>query len=68
VIGHAYVDADLVGHCEGAVTAQKTIAEIRDGATPELAWLRFVELATRHGWAAPACRAYVVEISKRCTA
>jgi hypothetical protein len=65
VIGAAYLDADLIGHCQGAVTAQKTIAELGDGATTELAWLRFVEMATRNGWASPACRAFVVELAKR---
>jgi hypothetical protein len=66
--GAAFVTADLAGHCEGAVLAQKTITEMTAGATTEVAWLRFIELATRHGWASPACRAFVVELAKRLAA
>jgi hypothetical protein len=68
MIGAPFVTTSLVGHCEGAVLAQQTITAIKAGATTELAWLRFIELATRHGWASPACRAFVVELAKRLAA
>jgi hypothetical protein len=30
--------------------------------------LAFIELATKHGWRSPACRAFVHELAKRAAA
>lgn len=50
----------------GAIEAQLVIVEIAaDHAEPELAWLRFIEVATEAGWRTPQCRAFIVELAKR---
>jgi len=50
----------------GALEGQRVIDGTHAEALPEgSAWLRFVELASRHGWRSPACAAYVAELCKR---
>lgn len=68
--GHAersnrHVAGQVTEHNLGALTAQKAIDELRNGAGRETAWLRFVELAAGRGWKSTATRAFVLELAKR---
>lgn len=50
----------------GAVEAQRLIESVSTGnLTPAHAWLRFCDLASKHGWKSAACRSLVCELLKR---
>ena len=51
----------------GAVAADKLIESLRSEWLPaaDLAWLRFIEIASRQGWRSEGCKAYVVTLAKR---
>ncbi|MGE0804994.1 MAG: hypothetical protein AB7L76_05530 [Burkholderiaceae bacterium] len=49
----------------GGLAAQRTITDITNGASTDLAWLRFAELAATFGWKSAATAAFVRELAKR---
>lgn len=59
-----HVTPDVAAEAEGAVTAQKVTAQVIDGATPALAWLRYCELAARFGAKSTACRSFINALAK----
>jgi len=59
----------ITQQAEGALAAQSAAERLRDEwTTPDLAWLAFIEVAAKHGWRSPACRAFVHELAKRAAA
>ncbi|WP_128000637.1 hypothetical protein [Piscinibacter defluvii] len=67
-MGAAYLNEHGAQEATGAIQAQRIVDALRDGrVSPEQAWMRFVELASEHGWKSAACRAYLLELSKRAT-
>jgi hypothetical protein len=62
---HPYSRPEVAEVATGSVEARRLVAAIRSGALkPEAAWFGYVELQSRHGKSAPACRAFILELAK----
>ncbi|NUZ07601.1 hypothetical protein [Piscinibacter koreensis] len=61
-----HVTSAVAQEAAGSVAAQQMIDRLgHEWATPDIAWLAFVEIAAKYGWRSPACRAFVHELAKR---
>ncbi len=53
-------------HAKGSLVGQKTVDDLRNELiTPDIAYLRIVELGSAHGWKSAAVRGFVLELAKR---
>lgn len=56
---------DVMQTASAAIFAQQDAESIKtQGHAPDIAWLRYAELAAKHGRHSPACRSYVRTLAK----
>lgn len=61
-----HVSEAVTGESVGGFSADEVVAGIRDDRlSTDHAWLRFTELASKHGWRSIACASFVKGLAKR---